>query len=125
MADYSGARDLAGRLLLKKGFEISLETPVAGALETPSGGVDPFTGLPVATVEQAPAEEVKPRKVLALKTGVDRKLFEGTTIQQDDDMLLIDGAASVGETWDGRSIIAVQMVDPDNSGPIITKAVVR
>ena len=125
MADYSGARDLAGRLLLKKGFEISLETPVAGALETPSGGVDPFTGLPVATVEQAPAEEVKPRKVLALKTGVDRKLFEGTTIQQDDDMLLIEGAASVGETWDGRSIIAVQQVDPDKSGPIITKAVVR
>ena len=122
MADYSGARDLAGRLLLKKGFEIHLKTPVAGALETPSGGVDPFTGLPVVV---KPVEEVKPRKVLALKTAVDRKLFEGTTIQQDDEMLLIEGAASVGETWDGRSIIAVQMVDPDNSGPIITKAVVR
>lgn len=125
MADYSGARDLAGRLLLKKGFEIRLKQPVAGALETPTGGVDPFTGLPVATVEQAPAEETKSRTVLALKTAVDRKLFEGTTIQHEDEMLLIEGAASVGETWDGRSIIAVQQVDPDKSGPIITKAVVR
>lgn len=121
MADYSAARDLAGRLLLKNGFKATLKAQ-GEASHPVSGGTDPVTGLPI---EAEQAKEGASRTVLALKTAVDRKLFETTTIENHDEMLLIEGRAEVGETWNGRSIISVKQVDPDNSGPIISKALVR
>ena len=109
MADYSNARALAARLLAKKGFVANLE---------PQGvASDPITGEPMP--------QVASRALRAVFTQINADLFEGTTIQAADKMLLLEGSAEVGERFLGQSIVAVQSIDPDMSGPIISKALLR
>jgi hypothetical protein len=95
------------------------------------GGSLTIRGAPVAgdPITGAGGSVGADRVVSGVVTGVDLKLFDASTVQTGDRMLVVAGVVSIAERWvDGlvaRPIVAVRVVKPDNATLIITKAHVR
>lgn len=109
MTFYERMDALATRQIADKGSSLTI-------VGRPTGG-DPVTG--------AGAGAGASRTVAGVVTKIDYKTFPETLVQAGDKMLLLDGAVVVGETWEGRKIVAVSEVKPDNSTSLIHKALVR
>lgn len=65
------------------------------------------------------------RSIQGAAVKVDLRVFPETLVQVGDRMLITSDPVAVGEKWQGRAIVAVMEVKPDDATGILWKALVR